>query len=406
MRKEMEARHVIHRDLTEGSPSRIITPAPTENFNGSSSADSGYCSLPPNGPDDGASTTSTSSESSNFFSARPRPIEGTNLFEFKRFPDIRQDAHYKNIRPVIEAELLKRVAEYEADHHYSLSLQAKVIGQDDRQAVVHAVVGCAAHLRDKLAEVFTTDLIQNLLPVPGYPIKLGYLVIADPPVATNAMLDIDVCCQTHYVTSYRTFCGAPLIFRQQMRGSRQMNICQGTFGGIIKVVYGNGETHYYGMTAGHVLSTLARQHEEPKARLVEHAPMCSISGWISDDNILGCPLDPERLPGVCANRAEVTYDWILFEVSCPQSNEALHPAVDDENTHEGFPGSHSILIAQKPYTRDGVCDPVLLLGAVGGPRRGELSPIPARIWLAYSKTFVDAYVLETEDGDGKDISSM
>lgn len=151
------------------------------------------------------------------------------------------------------------------------------------------------------------------------------------------------------------------------------------------------------MSAGHALETPQDQHAT-LLRLSYDA--FGVVGWISDDHVLGQPLDPRQLPGVTAGRADLAYDWCLFELNGPRLNRAIHPCGNPIDDELGSVTTHPILVAENPHFHDGTSDPVLVLGAAAGPRRGEISGVQARIWLAHSECFVDAYVLETDDDEG------
>jgi hypothetical protein len=58
-------------------------------------------------------------------------------------------------------------------------------------------------------------------------------------------------------------------------------------------------------------------------------------------------------------------------------------------------------MAENPYFPDEISESVQFLGATGGPKHGEISSLPARIWLAHNECFVDAYMLKLESGAGK-----
>jgi hypothetical protein len=126
-----------------------------------------------------------------------------------------------------------------------------------------------------------------------------------------------------------------------------------------------------------------------------------MAGWILRDHVVGRPLATEQLPGITANRVRHAYDWGLFEISRPQPNRAVHPSGEELNPASSSDTFHPILNAQKPHFQDITSDPVLLLGGTSGTRRGELSRSTARIWLADSEDFVDAYVMETDGTYGK-----
>ncbi|KAI0096062.1 hypothetical protein GGR51DRAFT_544376 [Nemania sp. FL0031] len=60
--------------------------------------------------------------------------------------------------------------------------------------------------------------------------------------------DIEIITEKEYVDFKCTFCGVPISFKNP-NGQRR----EATFGGIIKVVFANGNTELFGMTSGHAI---------------------------------------------------------------------------------------------------------------------------------------------------------
>ena len=294
------------------------------------------------------------------------------------------------------------------DPEYNLSLSAELLGEAEQEAELHVVVCCAEPLEGPLNEAFASETLQNLLQLPRSNEILKYLVVPDPPKNLNAQLGIHVASQKSFATIHGTHCGAPISVQDpdtnMFAGMRRF----ATFGGIIKVAYGNGDTHYYGMTAGHLIN--AQQQRKPLDAAVEtdcstgKSDLDGFAGAVTIDCTLGHPLDPQKLPGVTANRAALGYDWCLFGVSDPHPNRAIHPRAGMHGESSDDISSHHILVAQTPHFEDDMSDTVLLLGASAHTRRGELSSTTARLWLAHSQDFVDAYMLETYDDGGRSLN--
>ncbi|KAF2259286.1 hypothetical protein CC78DRAFT_586118 [Lojkania enalia] len=142
----------------------------------------------------------------------------------------------------------------------------------------------------------------------------------------------------------------------------------------------------YGFTAGHVIKQMQKRTESsgsPSATKLLLSVAPDIEGFICEDNILGSILDPELLPGVAAGNTAPSHDWVLFSLELPRPNQV--------------PKIHST----EQFT-DGVSNSVLLLGGTHGIRRGELSDSMARVLIRQGEGFVDAYMLELEEGQVRD----
>ncbi|KAF2794524.1 hypothetical protein K505DRAFT_383881 [Melanomma pulvis-pyrius CBS 109.77] len=113
---------------------------------------------------------------------------------------------------------------------------------------------------------------------------------------------------------------------------------------------------------------------------------------------LGQVIDPSKLPGVTARITKQSYDWVLVSVDNPRPNEVVGSVSGrDHYRVANNESTHKIMIASRPSFQDNISDPVLLLSGTQGTLRGELSSLPARIWVSHSEGFVSAYMLELED---------
>ncbi len=115
---------------------------------------------------------------------------------------------------------------------------------------------------------------------------------------------------------------------------------------------------------------------------------------VGETEVLGKILDNSRLPGVAAGNTYPSHDWSLFSINSPKPNEV--PTLKSPSNDE----RHQLLVAARPKFHDQLSDPVIMIGSTCKPRRGELSSLPARILIGHSETFIDAYMLELEDGNG------
>lgn len=346
-----------------------------------------------------SSTSSVSTErqtTSTTPTTTPRPLKGTDLLSFKK-----QSAHngqfrwLKGVQLALEACLQAEVYDSGYQPWHNMSLRPMVLGRSESDATVYVVVFCPSYLEDLLNRLLASEEVRHLLTIPHTTTTLQHLVIPSPPHFTSQYLDIDVCCQTSYVSTHDTHCGTQILLMDHDQKSQRKTLRKATFGGIVKVVSGQGAVRYYGMTAGHIINPARCGNSEQPTISIHNTP--ELAGWVTSEHLVGRLLDPEKFPGITANRAVLTNDWSIFEVAHPRPNRAVQPS------HcEASMDAHLILTAERPHFRDDdESRPVLALGAERGSRRGELSNVPARIWLAHSSAFVDAHVLETEEDDSQ-----
>ncbi|KAH6642105.1 hypothetical protein C7974DRAFT_95376 [Boeremia exigua] len=338
------------------------------------------------------------------------PIPGKEVLRFWMPPDPRHRRHYSSTLSAIQAHLHAAVAPFLPDGQVpsdKLVFQPMMIGKNEQDAKLHMAVLCEPSLATILEEAFTHPTVQTYLGIPNSNECLGYTVIPEPHEEVNAQLAIDVFSQTRYDTIHNTYCGAPLLLKHRNTIEATDCIRQATFGGIIKVIYAHGEICFYGMTAGHVTNAV-RQHRHqlsvssPTDTDLSKDPF-SMGAWLSNDDSLGSPLDPETLPGVKAQRTKLSHDWCIFKSGSPRRNRVVQlreyeslPGVGDSSEER----DHPILIAERPSFNDDASDPVLVLGAAAGTRRGILSGLPASIFMASCQAFVSVYVLQMS-GDHK-----
>jgi hypothetical protein len=328
-------------------------------------------------------------------------ILANEVYVFRKQLDAKVVRYYNSIRPLIEARLL---AHLEADRR-PFTMVPRLVGRTEGSATVHIVMFCAPNLEEIVNGIFTSAPVQDLLRLPSSDVSLGFVVIPRSPTMTNALVDTHVFCHPSYTSTHNTYCGAPILLKLGNKDTGQEFLGRATFGGIVKATYGDGETRFYGMTANHPIESLQKQHdtivtEEPSQGRAKDN-MFDLSHWISDNAVIGQPLNLRELPGVSANRASPSYDWSLIQMKNSRQNLASQNLQPSENGSFQLGRSHSILIAQKPHFNDGVSESVLLLGATSGALFGELLSVPASIYLVQSERFVDAYMLEVKKGNGK-----
>jgi hypothetical protein len=89
-----------------------------------------------------------------------------------------------------------------------------------------------------------------------------------------------------------------------------------------------------------------------------------------------------------------SHDWALVEMTLHKPNEMC------STNYLGTTNKQSLTEASRPPFQDGISDPVTMISGSHGPRAGELSSNPARIFIGNSSKFVNAYTLELNDGNG------
>jgi hypothetical protein len=339
-----------------------------------------------------------------------RKIPGTKYYIFEY--DVNEDAikSYRKVLLRIEDELTGAIP---ANDITMMSLKLRIVGEDDLDAALRLVIFCAAEVEERVRSVMGSSRVQNFLSSPvilnsrrnDVP-DLEYRIIPKAPRGRSAEWDVNVCCENTFADDKRTFCGAPIMLRAGTRGSGHIRCTHATFGGIIKIVYGDGTFSLYGMTAGHTVQTLQTEQDKKKQFSNLDGPLGEIEGWICEHNILGNVLDLDNLPGVTARHARPSHDWALFSLESYRQNvvvdtpeRVIQDNRDDNVTQRDL---QHILIPQRPTFKDNRSEPVLLVGGMRGTRRGELSNMPARLWIGQTECFVDAHTLElNDDHEGK-----
>ncbi|KAF2252342.1 hypothetical protein BU26DRAFT_255696 [Trematosphaeria pertusa] len=334
-----------------------------------------------------------------------RSISGTEFYIFKSGGKEEARKHYDSVSPAIDALLDREVAEKGHDPSCAMILRLAVIGKTQEDARYWVVVFGRPELEETVRTFFGSAQIAPLLDPSDAP-SLPFMFIARNPTMRSALLDVDVCCHDSFGSNCTTYCGAPILLRAGTKGTHRRTKRQATFGGVIKVTYTDGDSRMYGFTAGHVIQDLERQKDASVSETAESNPpgagAFAEDAWICEYNALGHVLDPKRLPGVAAGCAKPSHDWTLFEVETPRPNDALSINPYEQLAAGGDNLARGILGVARPKFHDGLSEEVLLLGGMQGIRRGELSSLPARIWVSLSEGYVSAYPLELQDGTIED----
>jgi hypothetical protein len=325
------------------------------------------------------------------------PIPGSDLLMFRNGRNAAVDRSYLLRQPLLEDCLMQAVRGARQNlHNYATHLEH--VGKTLETARPTLLVFCAPQAERTVRDFFRSPDAQQQLRFTDASIKpLEYLVLPQAPKFASADQTVEVICQNYYTERRETYCGAPIMFRSFV-GNKPSGASQfATFGGVVKITLGSGETKFLGMSAGHATDMLDDSSCNEANVSLDKAS--NITDWIPRGSGLGSVLKPDAYPGVTAGRAKQSHDWSLFTVNSPRSNRAYHLNVHGEDATDV--ASHMVLQAEKPVFHDDVSDPVLLLGATRGTRQGELCSVPTRLWLAQSDKFVDAYLLQVKNGTGE-----
>jgi len=370
------------------------TTAPRKYTDNGSVVDSAYNSTAESSSNTTASYASRTSPPSE---SNRRRIPGTDLFLFRTGGNEEALRHYESISPTIEGLLCRSITELGYDPSCTMIMRLAVVGNTQENARFCLLVFGKPELEDSIRAFFGSASIAPLLN-PGYigvP-NIPPIFIARDPALRCSVVDVGLCCPVPQ--SSATYCGFPIVLRASQASSGQTLTRKATFGGIIKIIDLQGDSQLYGITAGHAVQELLQHSEWPTASTALFASSSTdasvTSTYWHEKHTVGHILDHSQLPGVSAGRATPLYDWALFTTASPRPNQAHNAG----KAAEMLNSSHDILAAEKPRFYSGVSDTVIILDGTSGTRHGEMSSLPARIWIAQSKSFVDAYSLELSYG--------
>lgn len=338
-------------------------------------------------------------------------IHGTDLLIYKKKPHSKEAlGHGHSVRYAIEGKIQEDIFAKDPSRRRDVGLEFRMVGKTFDTATLHILIFCSPELEEPLEAILQLPVVTELRRSSRENVpRLDILVITKPINRTSDKITVDACGQRAFFARHSTYCGSPVILRTSMGQPSQTPARKATFGGVLKVTYGSGDINFYGMTAGHAVEEMLQECTAilsgsltgPSAKRDGFHP----SEWIADDDMLGRVLLAPAFPGVAASHSTLTHDWALFDVADPLPN--MIPRMQHTSHHElDSSQDQKILIAAKPHFSDGISADVQLLGAAEGPSDGELSSLPARLWLAHNERFVDAYMLELSHNDGKNLSVL
>ncbi len=167
--------------------------------------------------------------------------------------------HFQNIRPTIEGLLIDdiKTARLDNPNPQPISIRYLLVGKREEEPAPHLVVFCPPDVEKIVQSFFESPLAKLLLDPPRRPVpRLQVLIVPCAPKEKLAHLGIDVRCDSITTSDQTTFCGAPISLSKTTRGACAGRKRKATFGGVIKITFGQGESKLYGITAGHILNGL------------------------------------------------------------------------------------------------------------------------------------------------------
>jgi hypothetical protein len=400
----------------------------------SSMRDSTYASL-----EQSIETTETVKEPKH--SSRGKEI-GKGIFIFNKEFDKSTLKRFDEVCELIGSLLLKHIRRtIRKAVRDDIAIQLRIIGKSDAEATAHLFVQCPREHCKAARKFFESSQVKTICEPEDQTVpRLKVCVVGIPPKQRSAHCGIDVCCSEVSVTGETTFCGVPISLVNNSPGLFNGEKRKATFGGVIKVTTLDGVSTLYGMTAGHVIQAWQSNrtdgdeedwsdeienddsedddsedddsedndddHDDGVLRIsvedVEAGPGAypapesqSFEAWDLTDGVsLGKVLNSYKLSEVVAGNKHPSLDWTLFEVKMHKPNELC------TTNSIGVQERRELHVASRPPFHDGLSDPVTLISGSHGPTVGELLSIPARILIGPSTKFVNAYILELNEGRG------
>ncbi len=378
----------------------------SQNLPGNASIqDSAYVSLArSNGT--GASEDSTTDENAH----RPRrgsKLPGTNLSVFEKEIDSEAKEWFQVVRGRIQTLLGHKRSDWVKDdpNPAPMTTRLLVLGEIDTETAPYLVVFCAPKLYERVHDVLKSSPVRDLYDPADQSIpRLKVKVIKHAPRMTASLLKIDVCYNRIAAVDQITFCGTPILLVDQSRGTSSVRKRKATLGGVIEVTFEGGKTTHYGMTAGHAVEDVLRNG-------ILHGLESDYTDYSDDDGDMQRQdpfeawdnsqiarfagiLDNKSLPGVVSGSICPSHDWGLLEIDDPKPN-VLSNLTTSENMEP-----RQLVVATRPAFEDELSDPVIMMGA-HGPKKGRLSSLVGSILIGHSETFVETYMLELDEGNGK-----
>jgi hypothetical protein len=365
--------------------------------------------------------------------AEGREILSSGYYAFKKEIDKAARDRFQHVAPQIEYLLLDNIQTARSKNASpgSIAIKLKVIGRTEDEASLRLVVLCPSDDRSRIQRFFRTTLAKDLCePADQSVPRLKYKVIGykNGPHLLSAVFGVDVCSTTGASADRTTLCGDPIFLINKTPGPYCGERRKATLGGIIKVTSMQGTFNLYGITAGHAVrewkNKTANDSEDEQPVFSDDENEVG-DGYYSDDELDGrlgsqstgmvkdgdlqSALDREWseswdfatdepfgkiLLKAADKDRQSSHDWALIEMKSYKPNELC------TTNYLGVSNKQKLVEASRPPFQDGISDPVTMISGSHGARAGELSSVPARILIGSNATFINAYTLELNEGNG------
>jgi len=329
---------------------------------------------------------------------------------------------YEQIDSDLFAALLARIDRRPDER---LSIRLTVLGETEAGAKPFIIVFCERHRVRAVHHFLKSDVARSLCQPtdPTIP-SLEVHVIPHPPLSRNATAIVEVyspsppSLKRHGYSE--TLCGTPI--RLECRGKQQFS----TFGGMLKVTNQDGVVTLYGMTAGHVTSTLSgvqagdmsMPYSVPSSSYSRAHNTSTKSEVGTQMASIECPV-PGRSkenfsdqynewdkvgyiystqdPKIVQLQNKPYYDWALIKIN---GNLDIKPNRLIEATKHAKSDDHPILKmpdANNPGNRK---RRAVTMMSASGIKSGFLSAVKSSITVGFSQAIVKTFLLKLGDGNG------
>jgi hypothetical protein len=358
---------------------------------------------------------------------------------------------FYHIQPSIESLLLQYTRRKSflraSGRHKPMAIRLLPLGTSELDAKPFIVVFCAPEMRKRVQHFFDTDEIVKSLYKPQDSSLPGFdvVVCGCAPQLRNGENLVQILCDSTadatYIDGFKyktasdlTFCGTPI----RIQGSQKSK--NATFGGLIKLDYGDGTSRLCGLTAGHLIRECLESPSDVggEMEVIESDGDDSTDSYVSDsdsdsewsqpdlketnDSLLGsqhsvnksdswaferpqalgsAPSHADAQQGV-QQPSQSPFDWALVDVKRYQPNR-LPSFMFRGNVSQWIQGITEWRTKSPNSAKNLSEDRVILMCGSSGPKFGSLAPQPARIALGASAAFVDTYMVVLDSGDGKTI---
>ncbi|KAK3295350.1 uncharacterized protein B0H64DRAFT_395077 [Chaetomium fimeti] len=379
-------------------------------------------------------------EESQNIPVRSVPLPGKEELQiFRTEVDGVYNARFREIAPEIQRQLVKSTQQglplfqsssrARSRRQMTMSLRLMTVGRTVETARPSIVVFLPGEGASRVETLLEQPFLRSLYrPDDGITPSFDVVVVGQPP-RKRLRRDIRVTWDTS-LSKQRdlpTYCGARICLKTPLGTS-----AMATLGGVVKLTYGPRDFKLVGMTAGHVLEELfyLEEAECPDGPVTEDTQARLDPFNFNHHQTVGKMLSPypptdaadDDMPSETTDIRTPSCDWALFDIdptlrirpnllrrSGSTAVHHHHPGRWAAGPNSGmvngrtmttapaasFPSAEPIEVAllggSTPHSQCGS-------GGSGGTMLGVLSHVPGGIMLDASHGFVDAYLLELDEG--------